>query len=151
MSGHGPLEQVGAALTDHIVSVAGANSARIYVQSNGLGPNGDWGAPEPSHGAVYGSAAVWSRAVLRGEQMIQPGDYNWAQVFANPIANAADYVEVYIESFPREQHRASSRRRSPRSRNCSADPASGRWAAGRELEVHVGCRHARYPRETSAP
>ena len=41
---------------------------------------------------------VWSRDVRRGEQMIQPGDYNWAQVF-DPIANAADYVEVYIESF----------------------------------------------------
>jgi hypothetical protein len=44
-------------------------------------------------------SAVWSRAVRRGEQMIQPGDYNWAQVFASPIANGADYVEVYIESF----------------------------------------------------
>ena len=98
MSGHGPLDQVGAALTDHIVSVAGANSARIYVQSNGLGPNGDWGAPNQATEQSMDNA-VWSRAVRRGEQMIQPGDYDWAQVFANPIANHADYVEVYIESF----------------------------------------------------
>jgi RTX calcium-binding nonapeptide repeat (4 copies) len=98
MSGHGPLDQVGAALADHIVSVAGANSARIYVQSNGLAADGDWGAPNQETERSMDDA-VWSRAVRRGEQMIQPGDYDWAQVFANPIANGADYVEVYIESF----------------------------------------------------
>ena len=43
--------------------------------------------------------AVFAKSVIRGEQMIQPGDYNWATVYANPIANDADYVEVYIESF----------------------------------------------------
>ena len=98
MSGHGPLDQVDAALTDHIVSVAGANSDRIYVQSNGLGPNGDWGAPNAATEQSM-DAAVWSRAVNRGEQMIQPGDYDWASVYASPIANHASYVEVYIESF----------------------------------------------------
>ena len=35
MSGHGPLDQVGTALTDHIVLVTGTKIARIYVRSNG--------------------------------------------------------------------------------------------------------------------
>lgn len=98
MSGHGPLDQVDAALTAHIASAVGANSARIYVQSNGLGSNGDWGAPNQATEQSM-DAAVWSSGVRRGEQMIQPGDYNWASVFASPIANGASYVEVYIESF----------------------------------------------------
>ena len=98
MSGHGPLDQVASALTAHIVAVAGANNARIYVQANGLGPNGDWGAPNQATEQSM-DAAVWSKQVRRGEQMIQPGDYNWASVFASPMANGASYVEVYIESF----------------------------------------------------
>ena len=61
MSGHGPLDQVGAALTDHIVSVAGANSARIYVQSNGLGPERRLGRAEPSDGAVHGQRRLVAR------------------------------------------------------------------------------------------
>ena len=98
MSGHGPLDQVDAALTAYIVSAVGPNSPRIFVQSNGLGPNGDWGAPNQAAEQSM-DAAVWSSPVRRGEQMIQPGDYNWASVFASPIANDASYVEVYIESF----------------------------------------------------
>jgi hypothetical protein len=98
MSGYGPLDRVGAALTQHIVDVAGASSPRIYVQANGLSPNGDWGAPNAT---VEGQmdAAVWSKPVLRGEQMIQPGDYNWAAVYDQVSGNSATYVEVYIESF----------------------------------------------------
>ena len=98
MSGYGPLDVVGATLTEHIIAAAGANSGRIYVQANGLGPNGDWGAPNQAVEAQM-DQAVFAKPILRGEQMIQPGDYNWAAVYANLMANGADYVEVYIESF----------------------------------------------------
>jgi hypothetical protein len=98
LSGYGPLDQVGAALADHVVSVAGANSQRIYVQANGLGPNGDWGAPNAQTEQAM-DQAVWSRPVSRGEQMIQPGAYDWASIFNTVRGNAATYVEIYIESF----------------------------------------------------
>ena len=138
MSGYGPLEQVGAALTDHIVSVAGANSARIYVQSNGLGPNGDWGGPGPKPTEQSMDQAVWSRAVLRRQQMIQPGDYDWGQVFASPVGERCRTTSRCTSNRSEGTTPRSSRRRSPRSRNCSADPVRGDdGLAGRE---HRGSR-----------
>ena len=44
--------------------------------------------------------AVFSQSVLRGAQMIQPQTYDWDAVFANVAENGADYVEIYLESFP---------------------------------------------------
>jgi hypothetical protein len=98
MSGYGPLQRVSAELTEHIVASVGVNSPRVFVQSNGLSPAGDWGAPDQSIEAQM-DQAVFSQNVLRGEQMIQPQSYDWGAVFANVIANDADYVEIYLESF----------------------------------------------------
>ncbi len=71
----------------------------MYVQSNGLSPDGDWGAPDQGVEAQM-DRAVFSQSVLRGEQMIQPQTYDWNAVFANVAENGADYVEIYLESFP---------------------------------------------------
>ena len=77
----------------------GAQSPRVYVQSNGLSPDGDWGAPDQGVESQM-DQAVFSQSVLRGEQMIQPQTYDWDAVFANVAENGADYVEIYLESFP---------------------------------------------------
>ena len=98
MSGSGPLVVIAGALTDHVIWEGGANSERIYVQANGLSPDGDWGAPNQIVETQM-DQSVFVKAVLRGEQMIQPGDFDWATVYANLIANGADYVEVYLGSF----------------------------------------------------
>lgn len=99
MSGYGPLQRVSAELTAHIVESVGRQSPRVYVQSNGLSPDGDWGAPDQGVEAQM-DRAVFSQSVLRGEQMIQPQTYDWNAVFANVAENGADYVEIYLESFP---------------------------------------------------
>jgi hypothetical protein len=99
MSGYGPLQRVSRELTAHIVSAVGPKSPRVYVQSNGLSPNGDWGAPDQGVEAQM-DQAVFSQPVLRGEQMIQPQSYDWSKVFAHVKTNGADYVEIYLESFP---------------------------------------------------
>ncbi len=82
MSGYGPLQRVSRDLTEHIVAAVGPNSPRVYVQSNGLSPDGDWGAPDQAVEAQM-DEAVFSQPVLRGEQMIQPQTYDWSKVFAN--------------------------------------------------------------------
>lgn len=99
MSGYGPLQNVSQQLTQYIVASVGPNSPRVYVQANGLSPDGDWGAPDPSVEAQM-DQAVFSQNVLRGEQMIQPQTYDWGQVFSQVTGNGADYVEIYLESFP---------------------------------------------------
>jgi hypothetical protein len=99
MSGYGPLQRVSSELTKHIVESVGARSPRVYVQSNGLSPDGDWGAPDQGVESQM-DQAVFSQPVLRGEQMIQPQTYDWNAVFANVAGNGADYVEIYLESFP---------------------------------------------------
>jgi hypothetical protein len=99
LSGYGPLSANGlsAALADRIVTAVGAGSSRFFVQANGWGPNGDWGAPDASTEADMD--AVWSRPVKRGQQMIQPEDYDWSRVFTHLYTNKASYAEVYLPSF----------------------------------------------------
>ena len=98
MSGYGPLQRVSQQLTQYIVDSVGPNSPRVYVQANGLSPDGDWGAPDQGTEAQM-DQAVFSQDVLRGEQMIQPQTYDWNRVFSNVTGNGADYVEIYLESF----------------------------------------------------
>jgi hypothetical protein len=98
MSGYGPLQNVSRELAAHIVGAVGGGSPLVYVQANGLSPDGDWGAPSQTVESQM-DQAVFSQPVLRGEQMIQPQAYEWGGVFDNLAENGADYVEIYLESF----------------------------------------------------
>jgi hypothetical protein len=101
MSGHGPLIDVSQLLADYIVGQAGSWSGRITMQSNGWGPVlqgvGNWGATGPS--VENSMDAIWTRRVRRGEQAIQPDNYDWTTLFREAQANGSDYVEVYTPSF----------------------------------------------------
>jgi hypothetical protein len=98
MSGYGPLVDAARALTGHIVSRVGKDNPYVYVQANGWGPSGDWGAPDATTETQM-DAAVWPQGVRRGEQAIQPDDYDWTGLFATLRANKAAYAEVYVPSF----------------------------------------------------
>lgn len=104
-SGYGPVNNLVDDIGDHIVSVVGPWSPRVFVQANGLGPasaqavDGDWGAPNANTEAIF-DANVWTRPLLRGQQMIQPFNYpDWAGIFAKLYLNSATYIEVYLPSF----------------------------------------------------
>jgi len=98
MSGSGPLIDGAHELTAYIVAKAGPLSPDVYVQANGLSPNGDWGAPSASVESQM-DASVWPQDVLRGEQMIRPYAYDWPALYGHLRANGARYVEVYVQSF----------------------------------------------------
>ncbi len=98
LSGYGPLSGgESAALADYLVSKVGSNSDKFYIQANGWGPNGEWGAPSSDVENQFD--AVWNRPLRRGLQMIQPDGYDWAPVFARLTNNSATYGEVYLPSF----------------------------------------------------
>jgi len=70
LSGSGPLAGgPSAALADYVVSTAGADSDRFFVQANGWGPNGDWGTTSATTEAQFDQ--IWLKPVRRGEQAIQ--------------------------------------------------------------------------------
>ena len=46
---------------------------------------------------------VWKRPICRGQQMIQPRDYDWPVVFQKLYENQATYCEVYAPSFTLER------------------------------------------------
>ena len=100
LSGYGPLNQADADLAQYIASQP--NHANIVVQANGLGPQswgiGDWGTTDATTESVKDNA-VWSEPIGRGEQMIQPGDYDWNPIFGDLQGNQAQYVEIYAGSF----------------------------------------------------
>jgi hypothetical protein len=104
-SGYGPLSGgQSASLADEVIAQVGPNSSRFFIQANGWGPAGDWGAPSVTVEAQFD--AIWSKRILRGVQMIQPEDYDWASVFGRITsdeganrASGASYTEIYLPSF----------------------------------------------------
>ena len=74
-SGYGPLTEAAVALADHVVERIGPSNPTFFCQANGWGPGGDWGAPDARTEAAFDR--VWRRPICRGQQAIQPGDYDW--------------------------------------------------------------------------
>lgn len=98
LSGYGPLSNgPSQALADSVVANVGADSSRFFVQANGWGPDGEWGAPSSAVEADFDT--VWDRTVHRGLQMIQPLDYDWSAVYSRLYGVGATYAEVYLPSF----------------------------------------------------
>jgi hypothetical protein len=98
LSGYGPVSNgPSAALADKVIATVGANSDRFFVQANGWGPNGDWGAPTATTEAQFDQ--IWTKPIRRGEQAIQPSDYNWTTLYNYLYQNDANYTEVYLPSF----------------------------------------------------
>jgi chitodextrinase len=98
LSGSGPLANgPSAALADHVIATVGADSDRFFVQANGWGPNGDWGTTSATTEAQFDQ--IWLKPVRRGEQAIQPQDYDWTLLYGYLYANDATYAEVYTPSF----------------------------------------------------
>jgi hypothetical protein len=102
-SGYGPCWEAAGALADHVITKIGPSRPLFFCQANGWGPNGDWGAPRPETEAHFDR--VWTRPICRGQQMIQPRDYDWPVVFPKLYQNQATYCEVYAPSFTLE-HKA---------------------------------------------
>ncbi len=96
-SGHGPLTDAASAFADYVVKTIGPTNPIFFCQANGWGPNGDWGAPDARTEAAFDQ--VWTRPVCRGQQMIQPRDYEWAACYQKLYENQATYCEVYAPSF----------------------------------------------------
>ncbi|MBK7862712.1 MAG: hypothetical protein IPJ65_29705 [Archangiaceae bacterium] len=96
-SGYGPVTAAAAHFADHVVAAIGPSNPRFFCQSNGWGPSGDWGAPDASIEAQFDQ--VWSRQIFRGEQAIQPEDYDWSVLYGFLRTNHATYAEVYTPSF----------------------------------------------------
>ncbi len=98
LSGYGPVaDDMSPALADYIISKVGANSPRFFIQANGWGPNGEWGAPSADVEASFDR--IWNKPIMRGLQMIQPEDYDWSKVYPRLTQNKATYAEVYLPSF----------------------------------------------------
>src|SRR4051812_9008810 len=96
-SGYGPLTEAAVALADHVVERIGPANPTFFCQANGWGPGGDWGAPDARTEAAFDR--VWRRPICRGQQAIQPGDYDWPALYRSLSGNAATYCEVYAPSF----------------------------------------------------
>jgi hypothetical protein len=102
-SGYGPLTEAAGNLTDHVIQRIGPSNPIFFCQANGWGPKGDWGAPTAQVEAAF--CRVWRKPICRGQQAIQPGDYDWPNLFEKLYANRATYCEIYAPSFTR-QHKA---------------------------------------------
>ena len=96
-SGYGPLTEAASALADHVVEKIGPWNPRFFCQANGWGPHGDWGAPSARTEAAFDR--VWTKPICRGQQAIQPRDYDWAVLYGRLYENRAAYCEVYAPSF----------------------------------------------------
>lgn len=96
-SGHGPCAESAPVFADYVFSKIGAWKPLFFCQANGWGPNGDWGAPNSATEDAFDK--VWARPICRGEQMIQPGGYDWGKVFQHLYDNQATYCEIYVPSF----------------------------------------------------
>lgn len=100
-SGYGPCCEAAASLADHVIERIGPSRPLFFCQANGWGPQGDWGAPDPQTESRFDE--VWKRPICRGQQMIQPRDYDWPVVFRKLYENQATYCEVYAPSFSPER------------------------------------------------
>ncbi|MCX7014411.1 MAG: hypothetical protein NTW86_17985 [Candidatus Sumerlaeota bacterium] len=99
-SGYGPCADAASAFADHVVEKIGPVNPIFFCQSNGWGAKKDWGAPTDEVEAAFDK--VWARPICRGEQMIQPRDYDWTACYANLYKNKVTYCEVYAPSFTLE-------------------------------------------------
>jgi hypothetical protein len=120
LSGYGYLSGgQSAALADKVIQ----SGKPWYVQANGWGPAGEWGAPSADVEDDFDR--IWAKPVPRGVQAIQPEDYDWAVLYGHARAAGATYVEVYLPSF---QGASSSQlydeAESFRAWSCNAVPAS---------------------------
>ena len=97
LTGYGPLSQAVNDLSNYIAG----KGPNFFVQANGLGPQSygmsDFGTS--NQGIEKSDDTTWGKPVGRGEQMIEPGDFNWDAIFARLRANRAHYVEIYAGSF----------------------------------------------------
>jgi hypothetical protein len=96
-SGYGPLTEAAVAFADHVVGRLGPANPAFFCQANGWGPGGDWGAPNAETEAAFDR--VWARPICRGQQSIQPRDYDWTSLYFKLYENRATYCEVYVPSF----------------------------------------------------
>lgn len=96
-SGYGPLTDSALRFADHVIKKCGPNSQLFFCQANGWSPKGDWGAPSAATEVAFDR--VWSRSIGRGQQAIQPGDFDWPTMYVNLRKNRATYCEVYAPSF----------------------------------------------------
>jgi hypothetical protein len=96
-SGYGPLTDAAVAFADHVVARVGPANPVFFCQANGWGPGGDWGAPTAETEAAFDR--VWSRPICRGQQSIQPRDYDWTSLYAILRENRSTYCEIYVPSF----------------------------------------------------
>lgn len=96
-SGHGPLTDVSPLLADHVIGKIGPCNSIFFCQANGWGPNGDWGAPSPEVEVAFDR--IWKKPICRGQQAIQPSDYDWPRLYRKLYENRATYCEVYAPSF----------------------------------------------------
>jgi hypothetical protein len=96
-SGYGPLTEAASAFADHVVGKIGPANPVFFCQANGWGPGGDWGAPSAQTEAAFDR--VWAKPICRGQQAIQPRDYDWAELYKKLHENHATYCEVYAPSF----------------------------------------------------
>jgi hypothetical protein len=100
-SGHGPLTDAAVALAEYVIQKNGPRNQNFYCQANGWGPNGDWGAPSAEVEKAFDR--VWALPICRGQQAIQPADYDWKVLYQKLYENHATYCEVYAPSFTQKR------------------------------------------------
>jgi hypothetical protein len=98
LSGYGPLTQAAPDLAGYIAGAIGGRTEEFYVQANGLGPGGSFGSQDPQVEKTM-NARIWALPIGHGEQLIDPGDFDWSQIYGIAEQNGATYVEVYSQSF----------------------------------------------------
>ena len=96
-SGYGPLTDAASEFADYVIEECGLDCDKFYCQANGWGPAGDWGAPTAATEAAFDK--VWAKPIRRGQQAIQPFDFDWPTMYTNLRANRSTYCEVYAHSF----------------------------------------------------
>ena len=103
-SGYGPLTEAAGDFADHVVKTIGPWDDRFVFQANGWGPKGDWGAPSAATEAAFDR--VWAKPLYRGQQAIQPTDFDWPVLYRNLRSNRSTYGEVYAPSFTKPNRAA---------------------------------------------
>jgi hypothetical protein len=101
LSGHGPLTDASLELAQYALKRLGPTNQSFFVQANGWGPRGDWGAPTAETEAAFDR--IWKLPLCRGQQAIQPQDYDWSLLYAKLYENHSTYCEIYTPSFGMKQ------------------------------------------------
>ncbi len=95
-SGYGPLVGISSRFADFVINQIGPSNPIFFCQANGWGERKDWGGPDD---VEVEQDKIWLKPICRGEQMIQPQDYDWQAVYKLLYQNKATYCEVYTPSF----------------------------------------------------